>query len=698
MTTFHRHRNWVRLGRRALTSWVRHARNTDMVFLLFVAALTGLLAGGAAILFGMAIHAVQHGLWGLAEPSVALLKEMPRWKVVCFPALGGLAVGLITTFLVREAKGHGVPEVIRAVALNGARIQGRVAVAKTVASALTIGSGGSAGREGPIIQIGAAIGSKIGQALRLSRRRLRTLVGCGAAAGIAATFNAPMAGAMFAVEVVLGEFGAAQFGPIVIASVIATMTARRWRGSAPVFAPPQCGVGSMWEIIPYVVLGVLCGLVSWAYMRTNRTFEKRFERAGGRRWRKSRWMAVLRPSAGGALVGLCALLAPQIMGDGHALTNSAYLGEFSVLAMLALAALKILTTGVTLGSGGSGGVFSPAIAIGALLGAATGLLAGPVLGARFGGVAAYSLAGMGGMVAGSMLAPMTAILMVFEITSNYAIILPVMLVAILATVLAGRLSGGLSIYTGPLVKSGVRLFRNASPDLLRNHLVRDHLRPVPEAMTPSEPAVRVAERFLSSDASQFYVTGPDEHLLGVLTLADARRLLLSPPGLRAVLLADDIMRRDIPVVFADETLSSVLAKFARAPLPELPVLRGPEDRRLLGAVRYADVLGAYQEEILRADAAPAFAMGLSEFNERCVTVAPGFQIAERSAPTLWHGKTLESLALPATRGVRVLLLKRPGLGGRLVAFIPEAQTALAPGDRVVLLGPASAITTIMETS
>ena len=694
-----RRRKWWRLTRRMFREWVGRAWNTDMVFLLFVAAVVGLLAGGAAIVFGGAIHWVQRALWGVVEPSLELLRETAWWKVVLWPTVGGLAVGLVTTFGVKEAKGHGVPEVIRAVALNGARIRGRVAVAKTVASALTIGSGGSAGREGPVIQIGAAIGSRVGQLLQMSRRRLRTLVGCGAAAGIAATFNAPMAGALFAVEVVLGEFGAAQFGPIVIASVLATTVARWWRGAAPVFVLPLCGVVSVVELVPYVVLGVLCGVVSWLYIRTNAALAKGCERAGPESWRKSRWASVLRPALGGTMVGAVAIFAPQIMGDGHGLTNSAFLGEFGVPMMLGLALLKVFTTGVTLGSGGSGGVFSPAIAIGALLGAATGQVAGPLLGARFGGVAAYSVAGMGGMVAGSMLAPMTAILMVFEITNNYAIILPVIVVAIVADVMVAKLTRGLSIYTGPLVREGVKLFRNASPDLLRNCYVRDHLRPATEQMSPAEPAARVADRILWSEASQFYVTDEDAHLIGVMALPDVRRLLRARPPLLTMLLADDVMRRDIPVAYADETLSAVLAKFAKTSplLPELPVLRGPEDQRLLGVIAYADVLSVYQAEIFRADAVPALVAGLSEFTERCVDVAPGYQVAERSAPTLWHGRTLRELALPATRGVQVLLLKRPGLGGRPLTFVPDAHTALVPRDRVVILGPAAAISAIMET-
>ncbi len=587
----------ARWARRAGRSWIERARGGEYVFLLFTAAFIGMLGGLGAIAFDLAIHLFQDGFWGVVEPRLADLREISAWKIALVPALGGLLVGLITTFLVSEAKGHGVPEVIKAVALNDGKIRGRVALAKTIASAVTIGSGGSAGREGPIIQIGAAIGSRLGQAMGMPKRRLRTLVGCGAAAGIAATFNAPIAGALFSVEVILGEFGAAQFSPIVISSVVATVVARAWRGNVPAFSPPPCTFASAWELIPYALLGLLCGLVSFAYIRINDSAGRFFEQ----RLRLPDW---LRPAAGGLLVGLLALVLPQVLGDGHGLSNAACAGRFPALLLLALAFAKMFATGLTLGSGGSGGVFSPALAVGACLGAWLGGLVEPALGARFGGLAAYALVGMGGLVAGSMLAPITAILMVFEITSNYAIILPVMTASILSTVLVMRLTGNLSVYTFKLAREGVRLFRGGSPDLLRNRRVENHLRPHVETIRPNEAAAVLMERLLASDSAQFHVVDEAGGLLGAITLADARRVLLSAPALVRMLLAEDVMRRDIPAVLPDESLSAALAKFTASRLQELPVLRSATDRRLLGTLAYADVLAVYQDEILKADAAP----------------------------------------------------------------------------------------------
>lgn len=671
---------WVRgVGR----IWVARARGGEYVFLLFTAAFIGLLGGLSAIAFEAAIHLFQMEFWRAAEPGLGLLRNLPAWKIALVPALGGLLVGLITTYVVSEAKGHGVPEVMKAVALNDGKIRGRVAIAKTIASAITIGSGGSAGREGPVIQIGAAIGSRIGQAMGMSKHRLRTLVGCGAAAGIAATFNAPIAGALFAGEVILGEFGAAQFSPIVVSSVVATVAARAWHGNLPVFAPPPCTFASAWELVPYALLGLLCGLVSFAYIHLNHAAERFFETP-----RLPSWS---RPGVGGLLVGLLALALPQVMGDGHWLSNDAFAGRMPVLLLFGLVFAKMLATSLTLGSGGSGGVFSPALALGALLGAGLGTLVEPVLGARFGGIAAYSLVGMGGLVAGSMLAPITAILMIFEITSNYAIILPVMLASILSTVLVTRLTGNLSIYTFKLARAGIHLFRGRSPDLLRTHRAGDHLRPRVETIRPGESARVLMDRMLASPAAQFYVVETDDRLLGAVTLGDARRVLLSPPSLAGILMVEDVMRRDIPVVLPGESLSSTLAKFASAHLQELPVVRALDDRRILGSLAYPDVLAVYQDEVFKADSPQVLSGGLSALSGSHIEVAPGFELAEWAPPVRLHGQTLAQARLPDALGVRVLLVKRRGPDGARATLLPDARTVLGPDDLLVLLGPSDAV-------
>ncbi len=675
---------FLRWTRRLLRSWIERARSGETVFFLFVAALIGVLGGLGAIAFESAMHLFQLGFWNVVEPNAEVLRSLPAWKVALIPAFGGLLVGLITVFWAAKVKGYGVPEVIKAVALRDGKIPGRITMAKTIASVVTIGSGASAGRAGPIVQIGAALASRIGQWLGMSRRRLRTLVGCGAAAGIAATFNAPIAGALFAVEVVLGDFGAAQFGPIVISSVLATVVARGLRGNETVFAAPESAFAGAWELLPYVLLGLLCGLVSFAYIRLNQATDDFFDH----RKRLPLW---IRPAFGGLLVGLLALRLPQIMGDGHWLANDAFAGRFSVPVLFSLALAKMIATALTLGSGGSGGVFAPALAIGALLGAGLGGMVQPWLGDQFGGIAAYSLVGMAGLLSGAMLAPITAILMVFEITSNYEIILPVMLVSILSAAVVARLTGNLSIYTFKLARDGVHLFRGRSPDLLLGRHVADHLRTRTETIRPGASAQSLMDRMLSSDSPQFYVVDPAGVLLGAIALADARRVLLSPPSLLDVLRAEDVMRRDIPHVLPSDTLSSALAKFAATRLQELPVVRSADDLRLLGTLAYPDVLAAYQEEILQADAPQAFSGGVASLAGHPVVLAPGFELVEWEPPAAYHGQTLAAARLPDTLGVRVLLVKRRTPSGAIDALLPDARTLITPHDTLVLLGPSAAI-------
>ena len=589
-----RRRLWRAWLFRGLRAWTQPGRDGENIGMLVLAAVVGVLAGGAAVLFGMAIHGVQILSFRAAEPTESLLRTLPWWQILFVPAAGGLAVGLLTTYAVGEARGHGVPEVMKSLALLAGRIRGRVAAAKLVASALTIGTGGSCGREGPVIQIGAAIGSKAGQVLRLGPRQLRTLVGCGAAAGIAATFNAPIAGAVFACEVLLGGFGLTLFGPIVISSVVATMTMRFFNGPAPVFRPPPCGVVSPEELAAYVLLGLAAGLVSWAYIRLNALVQELFAKLAA-----SRPARAVSPAIGGLAVGAIALLLPQVMGDGHAVSNAAFSAQYPLGLLGILVAAKIVSTSLTLGSGGSGGVFSPAICIGALLGAAFGMVFAPVLGGGFAGVAAWSLVGMGGMVAGSMLAPMTAILMAFEITRTYTIVIPVMLVSCLATVVTSRLTKALSIYTWGLARAGVRLYRGAAPSRLKGRKAGELMHTEYAHAPGGEKALVVTGLLLSSPWERIYLVDRAGGLEGVVGLGVVRRLLLSPKVMSEVMLAEDLARKELPVVHADDDLSTAVETFIRSGEEELPVVEGMAPGKLVGVLRHRDVMGALRETLAR---------------------------------------------------------------------------------------------------
>ena len=398
--------------------------------------------------------------------------------VVIIPAIGGLIVGPLIYFFAREAKGHGVPEVMEAVALKGGRIRPVVAVVKSLASSITIGSGGSVGREGPIVQIGSALGSSLGQKLGLSDDRIRNLVACGAAGGIAATFNAPIAGVVFALEIILGEFSVRYFSSVVVSAVTASVIGRAVFGDVPAFNIPfEYGISSIWEFAFYPILGVAAALVGVAFVRLLYWSEDVFEK----------WKAVpewVQPMIGGLLLGGIALAYPSITGIswermpqiynvGYDVIESALASQLTLGVVLVLLVLKMVATSLTLGSGGSGGVFAPGLFMGAMFGVAFEITVSNIFPGIAAPAGAYALVGMGAVFAATAHAPLTAVLILFELTGDYQIMLPLMLTVVIATLVSQKLLKGESIYSLKLTRRGVHLQRGRDVDVLQGVLVNE---------------------------------------------------------------------------------------------------------------------------------------------------------------------------------------------------------------------------------
>ena len=381
----------------------------------------------------------------------------PAW-IVLVPIIGGLIGGPIIARWAIEAKGHGVPEVLQAIILRGGRIRPRVALVKSIASTICIGTGGSAGREGPIVQVGAALGSTAAQLMKLGTERTITLVACGAAAGIAATFNAPIAGVVFAMEVILGEFTTQYFGTVVVAAVSASIVSRQFLGSNPAFTVPTYSLVSPGEIPFYAILGVLAALAGWAFVGILYFFEDRFDA-----WRLP---AAWKPAVGAIGVGLTALLYPQALGTGLASIGQALQGALPWTLLLALVFAKLAATSFTLGSGNSGGIFSPSLFMGAMLGGAFGYWVHILFPAFTGSMGAYALVGMAAVFAASAHAPLTAFLIVFEMSGDYRMILPLMVTVGLSTLISQRMRR-YSIYTWKLAKRDIPLERDRDVDIIR---------------------------------------------------------------------------------------------------------------------------------------------------------------------------------------------------------------------------------------
>ncbi|MGB3717785.1 MAG: chloride channel protein [Candidatus Promineifilaceae bacterium] len=569
---------------------------------LFVGTFTGI----GAVLFRYLISGVA---WLGYQWIPEITPGSGKAYVIFVPAIGGLLVGLLVYFFAREAKGHGVPEVMEAVALRGGRIRPRVAVVKSLASSLTIGSGGSAGREGPIVQIGSAIGSAVGQALNLSDNRISNLVACGAAAGIAATFNAPIAGVLFALEVILSRFSVRNFSTVVIASVTASVIGRAALGDVPAFTIPfEYGVNSLWEFLFYPVLGLLAAIVGVVFTRSLYWSEDLFDSFK----RIPEWV---KPAIGGALLGVLAFTyplvsltqpvtwasIPHVFGVGYDIIESALANELVFSAAFVLLIAKIVATGLTLGSGGSGGVFAPSLFMGAMLGAAFEL----VLNRLFPGVSAppgaYALVGMAAVFAASAHAPITAVIILFELTGDYRIILPLMLTVVIATLFSQLMLRGESIYTLKLSRRGVQLERGRDVDILQSVTVDEVMTRDVETISMNATIPDLADIFFSSHHHGLMVLDGEGKLWGVVTLTDLERALTENRPKSTPVSEIATSWPHMQVVYPDETMGDALARMGSRGLGRLPVVARDDPYHLLGLLWREGILQAYTLALTRRD-------------------------------------------------------------------------------------------------
>jgi len=496
-----------------LPSLQQRLGRTD-VGLLGLALAVGAATGGGAIGFRLLIQGLTLVFTGTADYAAtpgaahAWLPQLGRWFLLIPPVLTGLLYGPLVQWGAPEARGHGVPEVMYAVARRGGRIPPRVAVVKSLASALCIGGGGSVGREGPIVQIGSALGSTVGVLVRVPEDRLRLLVACGAAGGIAATFNAPLAGVVFAMEIILRDFAARSFGMVVVSSVTASVVARAVLGDHAFLDLPRFTVGHVAVYGLFAVLGVLAGVAGVAFIRVLYGIEDLCDRF----WRGPEW---LRPAAGGVLLGLLLLAVPQMYGVGYPVLGNAVDGRYAVGFLLVLLVAKMVATSLTIGIGGSGGVFAPSLFLGAMLGGAFGEIAALLLPGTAGAAGSYALVGMAAVFAGAARAPITAVLIVFELTGEYSLILPLMLAVSLATGIAHLLSRD-TVYTAKLLRRGVDLDA-PMPSWAHGRSVRSVLGPTPASLPADSPLDDVAGAMSAAIDGEIPVVDADGLPIGVLT-------------------------------------------------------------------------------------------------------------------------------------------------------------------------------------
>ena len=661
-------------------------RKSDQVYMVLLAILIGLLAGLGAVGFRELIRLVKDVAWHDGQYTLDYLRGLPWWWKVLAPSLGGLLVGLIGYHLAREVRGHGVPEVMEAVALRGGRIRPRVVIAKLLASGICIGSGGSVGREGPIVQIGSALGSAIGQWLRVDPQRLRTLVGCGAAAGIAATFNAPIAGALFAVEVILGDFGVALFSPIVISSVVGTVVSRHFLGDSPAFEVPPYSLVHAGELFAYAGLGLLAGFAALAFIRTLYATEDLVDRI--------RLYPPLKTMLGGAMIGIIGIWLPEVFGVGYEAINEALNGNILWKTMAILVIVKLVAVSITIGSGGSGGIFAPSLFIGAMLGGVVGVVVHSIWPESTASPGAYALVGMGAVVAAGTHAPITAIVIIFELTSEYKIILPLMISCIIATLLATQLQTA-SIYTMKLLRRGVDIRGGRAFDLLQSIPVHELMRSDMATVRPHDGLMQLVSRFMHYPGNVLFVVDDDRRLLGIITQDHLRPAMTETTSLNVLVIAQDLMiDRNFATISPDDSLAQVM-KLLGSQEGEIPVLR---DGRLVGAIWPQDVIARYNAELFNREMARGMvnAMGTNDTMELIPSVANAAMV-EIPVPASFVGKSISELNVRRDYGCSILMIKRHSAGGPDPGtVIPSPGFIFQSDDIMLVLGPAEDLTYLRE--
>ena len=568
---------------------LRTLLSDEHTIMVLLGIIVGVVGGYGAVGFRYLINFIQSIAYGSSDELLGIIETVPWHLRILIPAIGGLIVGPIVYFLAREAKGHGVPEVMYAVALKQGIIRKRIVFIKALVSAVCIGTGGSVGREGPIVQIGSAVGSSLGQLFNVSSNRIRTMVGCGAAAGIAATFNAPIAGSIFALEIILGEFEIMSFSPIIVSAVSATAISRHYLGDVPAFILPEYVLHSSLEFPLYALLGLFCALVGVGFT----LFLYRTEDA----WDAVKFPEYLKAVVGGLMMGTMGLVFPQVLGVGYGAIDLALMVKLSWWFMGLLVLCKILATSITIGSGGSGGIFAPSLFLGAMAGGAFGTVANYLFPSVAASAGAYAVVGMGAVVAATTHGPLQAILIIFEMTGDYKIILPLMITCIISCLFARKLCGE-SIYTFKLIRRGINIRGGKEVNILSSISVKNVMYHTVEMIPENFLLKDLAKNLPKSRSNNFVVVDEKENISGVLTFLDYYDYIFNGK-LDNQATVKDIMTTDVVTVSIEDNLGTAMEKITAGDYSILPVVTADDPLKMAGILTRRDILEAYDQAVIK---------------------------------------------------------------------------------------------------
>jgi len=549
---------------------------------------TGVFGSVGAMAFRGALSLFQGIYLGTFAPILEAAQRLPWSLRILAPPGGAFLAGLILHYGLKGVRGEGIAEIMEAVSLKGGALKLRRVLTKSLSTVFLIGSGGSAGREGPIVQIGAAAAAELSDRLRVSWERRRILIGCGVAAGMAAAYNAPIGASFFVMEIIIGNFAMDIFGPLVLASVVSTLITRATLGGGPIYQIPQFRMETPWEGIPYFFLGIAAGLIALAFRESLRCTELLFKRLALPTYGK----VVL----GGVAVGAMSIAFPHVWGNGYEAVSLTLNGVLSPSFVAMLLLMKIAATSATVGSGGSGGIFTPTLFVGAALGSTFGYLVHQVWSAAATNPNAYALVGMAGLLAGVTHAPITAALIVFEMSQNYGMIVPLMVTSALGSLTARRFKAD-SLYAEKVRQRGIDIDVELEGATLRAIQVRDVLQRQVPTISPETRLPDIFRRFLAIRSDYLYVVDRQGRLIGVINLHDVKDLLNARHSANLIIAYD--LAQKVPMITPEESLSEVLEQFWAQEVGHLPVVQSLEEPVLLGIVSRRDVIGAFDREVLK---------------------------------------------------------------------------------------------------
>ena len=566
----------------------------ENVRMMIIATCIGLMTGISIIVFRSVVEGVDTILFEGGKKLLGIPEG--GWHLLLLPLIPMTGMALLiplSLLFPGEVNGYGFTKFLRKVNLEGGYIRARTISLKLISTALTIGSGNSAGVEGPIAAIGGAIGSQIGQISRVSGARMKVYIAAGCAGGIAGIFNAPLAGIFFASEIVLlGTFEISSFSALVIASAISTVVTRAWYGENPAFSIPVYHLVNPFVELPlYSIMALITGLIA--------VFHIRFFYFIRDKYRTLPIHPQLKPLTGAFIIGCIGMVYPQIMGNGYQFIESVSNSHGTLPLLLALIFLKIIATAITLGSGGAGGVFAPALFIGAMIGGAFGNLANMISPTMTADPGAYATVGIGAFLAASTHAPMTATFLLFEMTGNYMIIVPIMLTSIIGTMVAKKFNKD-SIDTVDFTREGIDIHEGRETAIMKSIRVGKAITEDVDFISERANINQLLEIFrLAKGGFYFPVVDDSGKMTGIISMQDVKNILHKAEEERVCYLVGGICNRDVIMLTPDDSLYTAMQLFDIKGIEEIPVVENLENRWVVGMLKRRDVIAAYNHEVLK---------------------------------------------------------------------------------------------------